>query len=232
MPDEPPTINTLLPPRSLFQFSVPLREKKPIWSLKSAKGVELGEEYALPDLAGLDRETPASERRFADVRMAWASEGLAVTIEVAGKSQELWCRESRLDESDGLQLWIDTRATHNIHRASKFCTRLAFAPLGGGRGNEEPVADQLLINRARENARPVKPRELRVVSKRKKDGYRLAAFIPAVVLTGYDPEQYPTLGFNYALVDRELGLQTFSSGPTMPYDEDPSCWATLEMVSA
>lgn len=227
MADAPPQLNTLLAPRFLFQFAVPVRPRRPIWS---ERGVALAEEHRLPDLAGLDRETPASERRFADFRMAWAAEGLAFWVEVEGKQQPVWCRETRPDESDGLHVWIDTRATHTIHRASKFCHRFLFLPAGAGRGDAEPLADQALINRARENARPVRPRELQVVAKVTKTGYRLAAFVPAAAMTGYDPTQQTKLGFNYAVIDRELGLQTFSSGPSMPFDEDPSCWATMELV--
>ena len=32
------------------------------------------------------------------------------------------------------------------------------------------------------------------------------------------------------LLDRELGEQTFGVGSPMPYQEDPSLWATLELV--
>ena len=222
-------LNTLLAPRFLFQFAVPVERHDPIWS---KQGVVLDEAKRLPDLAQLDRETPSSEPHFADVRMAWADQGLAFSVTLKGKRQPLWCRESRLDESDGLQVWIDTRATHNIHRASKFCSRFVFLPAGAGRGDAQPVADQLLINRARENARPVRPRELQVLAKVAKDGYRLDAFVPAVAMTGYDPAQHPRLGFQYAVLDRELGLQTFANGATFPYDEDPSCWATVELAGA
>jgi hypothetical protein len=38
------------------------------------------------------------------------------------------------------------------------------------------------------------------------------------------------LGFTYALVDRERGLQTFAAGPGFPYEEDPSCWAEVRLV--
>ena len=48
-------------------------------------------------------------------------------------------------------------------------------------------------------------------------------------MTGFEPQEHPRLGFNYAIVDRELGLQTFSVGHPLPYDEDPSLWATLEL---
>lgn len=229
MPEITNDLNALLAPRFLFRFAVPVHKHEPIWK---ATGVSLDESYRLPDLAALDSETPVAERQFADVRMAWAREGLLVTLTVTGKSQPLWCRDSRLEDSDGLQVWIDTRATHNIHRASKYCHRFVFLPAGGGRQGMEPLADQLLINRARENARPVRPRELQIVSTVLKDGYELAAFIPAIVLGGYDPEQHTRLGFTYAVLDREFGLQTFASGVGFPYDEDPSCWATLELVDS
>lgn len=227
--NDPQQLNTLLPPRMLFRFAVPLYKRDPV-----CKPGELapGDKFLLPDLAALEACTPSAEPRFAEVRAAWGSEGLAFWIQVEGKNQPLWCRDSRLEESDGLQVWIDTRATHNVHRATKFCHRFVFLPAGGGRNSAEPVVDQLLINRARENARPVRPRELQATSTVKKGGYKLTAFIPAVALGGFDPAQHPRLGFNYAVVDRERGIQTFSAGPGLPFDEDPSCWGTLELTAS
>jgi len=219
-------VNSLVAPRFLFRFAVPIRRAEPIWQ---AGGCTLDESYRLLSLAALDGGTEYAEPQLADVRMAWSNDGIALEVHMNGKQQPPWCRESRLDDSDGLQVWIDTRATHNIHRASKYCHRFIFLPGGGGRDGQEPVADQLLINRARENARPVRPRELQAASQLRPDGYRLAVFIPAVALGGYDPQQHPRLGFTYAVLDRERGLQTFATGPGFPYDEDPSCWATLEL---
>ena len=219
--------NTLIAPRFLFRFAIPIARHEPIWK---PGGVALGESYRLMNLAALDASTSDAEPVLADVRMAWSTEGLLIDVAVDGKKQPPWCRDSRLDDSDGLVVWIDTRATHNIHRASRYCHRFAFLPAGGGRGQSEPVADQLLINRARENARPVRPRELQVASKVTKTGYRMAAFMPAAALGGYDPYQHRQLGFTYAVRDRELGMQTFATGPAFPFDEDPSCWATLDLV--
>ena len=222
-----PITNTLIAPRFLFRFAVPVARHEPIWK----PGVALDEAYRLPELAALDGGTEHREQALADVRMAWAPEGLLFNVMVDGKKQPPWCRDSRLDDSDGLTVWIDTRATLNIHRASRYCHRFAFLPAGGGRGQAEPVADQLLINRARENARPVRPRELAAVAKTTPTGYTLSAFAPAAVLGGYDPAQQPRLGFTYALLDRERGLQTFSAGPEFPYEEDPSVWAELRLVN-
>ncbi len=222
-----PITNSLLAPRFLFRFAVPVARHDPPWK---PGGVELDESYRLMNLAELDAGTEHAERSFAEVRMAWSTDGILFNVRVEGKQQPLWCRDSRLAESDGLQVWIDTRATLNIHRASRYCHRYVFLPAGAGRQQDEPVADQLLINRARENARPVRPRELQVASRVAKDGYWLAAWVPAVALGGYDPQQHRQLGFTYAVYDRELGLQTFATGPAFPYDEDPTCWAVVELV--
>jgi hypothetical protein len=203
----------------MFHFGMELGRADPLWSPQGAK---LDESYRLPHLAQLDEES-----ELADVRMAWGPEGLVWWIRVEGLAQLPWCRESRLEDSDGLQVWVDTRATNNVHRASRFCHRFVFLPRGGGRGAEEPVADQLLINRARENARPVRARELQAVSKVTKTSYELSAFAPAATLGGFDPTGQPRLGFTYAVVDRQRGLQTFSAGAGLPYEEDPSCWAEL-----
>lgn len=222
MPDSAAN-STLVPPRFLFRFAFDVRYCSSLWSAKS--GVQLDESYRLPMLSQLDGERP-----LADVRMAWSEEGLAWWMRVEGRKQLPWCRESRLDDSDGLQVWVDTRATTEVHRASRFCHRFVFLPRGGGPTAEEPVADQLLMNRARENARPVRARELQVHSKVSKTFYELSAFAPAVSLGGYDPESLSRLGFTYAILDREQGLQTFAAGPTFPYEEDPSCWAEGQLV--
>lgn len=216
------TSDSLIPPRFMFRFAVDVRRAEPLWP---PKGVTLDESYQLPHLAQLDDERP-----LAVVRMAWGPEGLVWWVRVEGKQQLPWCRDSRLEDSDGLQVWVDTRATFNVHRASRFCHRFVFLPRGGGRNADEPVADQLLINRARENARPVRARELQVVSRVTKTSYDLSAFAPAEALGGYDPVGQPRLGFTYALLDRERGLQTFAAGPGFPYEEDPSCWAEARLV--
>jgi hypothetical protein len=164
------------------------------------------------------------------MRAAWSEQGLAVWVRVGGKRRAPFCDERRLTESDGLQVWVDTRDTHNVHRASRFCHRFVCLPFGGGRKRNEPVADQLLINRARENARPVRPGDLKCRSEQRVDGYLLELLLPADSLTGFDPAEHPRIGFTYAVLDQELGEQAFTVAGELPYDEDPSLWATLELV--
>ena len=138
----------LIPARTLFRFAVPVWRKEPLWT---DAGLRLEEKHRLPLLAELDEEEP-----FAEVSAAWSDAGLGFSVLVRGKRQPPWCRESRPDDSDGLRLWIDTRDTHNIHRASRFCHQFLFMPAGAGRSLDDAIGEQVLINRARENAKPVR----------------------------------------------------------------------------
>jgi hypothetical protein len=94
------------------------------------------------------------------------------------------------------------------------------------------MAQWLSINRAKELPRPIQPKQLNVRSKILADGYLLEANIPGDALTGFDPQEHPRLGFTYAVIDRELGEQTLTVGSPLPYQEDPSLWATLELVKS
>jgi hypothetical protein len=212
----------LLAPTFLYRFAVPCQY---VADLGKRMPLVLPDSCALPRLSMLE-----DKPQLADVRMAWSEAGLGVSVRVQGKKQPPWCRDSRIEDSDGLQVWIDTRNTQNIHRAGRFCHRFAFMPTGGGRKLDEPVAALLAINRAKESPREIEPRQIIVRSERRVDGYTLEAFLPADILTGYNPSDQPQPGFTYAMVDRELGTQTFTIGPEFPIDEDPSLWGTLDLV--
>ena len=213
----------LLAPTFLFRFSTPCLRHDPLWS---RGGVQLSEAHRLPSFGELEQRPV-----FADFRGAWSEEGVAFTLRVTGKKQPPWSRESRIEDSDGLHVWIDTRDTHSIHRAGRFCHHFAVLPLGGGRRFDKPVAAMLPVNRAREQPKPAPAGGLLVRSERRIDGYLLETHIRADALTGYDPSEHPRLGFTYAVIDRELGWQTFSIGPEFPFQEDPSLWGSLELVT-
>ena len=161
--------------------------------------------------------------------MGWHESGLAVSLRVQKKKQQPWCRASRLDDSDGLWLFIDTRNTQSIHRASRFCHHFVLLPQGGGRQFDRPVSALKSIQRAREDAKPIKNGQVTLRSEKRIDGYLFRAMIPADAMTGYDPVDNPALGFSYAVIDRELGWQTFSVGSEFPFVSDPSLWGTLEL---
>jgi len=213
---------TLLAPPFLFKFSAPCFYREKLWT---SGGVDLEEKYSLPFFSQLEGKKP-----FAELRGAWNENGLAFHLKVEGKKQPPWCRDSRVEDSDGLQIWIDTRNTQNIHRAGRFCHRFALLPIGAGRNLGDPVISLLAINRAKESPREPAPGSLHIRADKRLGGYTLQAFIAAEALTGFNPIDQPTLGFYYAIADRELGPQTMSIGNEFPFDEDPSLWGTLELT--
>jgi hypothetical protein len=214
-----------LPPAFLFRFAVPCP-----W-IKTMPRPGRGGLVDLPDSCRIDQRLALAEGpRFADVRLAWNEQGIGVRIEVRGKQQTPRGSAERPRESDGLQLWIDTRDTRNIHRASRFCHHFFFLPAGGGPELDEPVAGQLKIHRAAQDAPLAASGEILIHVRHFKGGYELHGFLSAAALSGYDPENHTRLGIYYLVKDAELGEQALGVGRDFPYWDDPSLWATLELL--
>lgn len=209
-----------VPKNLLFRYRISCQR----FEGKFDKKFGLGPEFEIPHLGEFEKQ-----RRFADVRVGWNTDGMFFDIEISGKKQSLWCRESELLESDGIQVWIDTRDTHNVHRASKFCHWFVWMPKGGGPLSDEPVSAMLKINRSSEDSPTINRHRIEVVSNVSKTGYRFSAFIPGKALNGWGTSDHRHLGFNYAVLDRELGWQTLAIGPELPIREDPSLWQTLTL---
>jgi len=214
-------ITKQIPKNLLFRYRVPCRHI----DLKATEKFELDESYRLKTFGVFEGQVS-----YADVRAAWNEAGLYFSVEVSTKDQALWCRENQLLESDGLQIWIDTRDTHNVHRATRFCHWFAVLPAGGGAKQAAPVISTLKINRSREDSPAINRAKLKAASSVKKGGYRLTTFIPSAALNGWDIDDHRQLGFNLAVMDRELGWQTLAIGPELPIAEDPSLWQTLHLV--
>jgi hypothetical protein len=212
----------LLPHRFLFRYALPVRYDRKL--PKAGKNLlGLSADFALADFAELD-QAPS----FGQLRLAWNELGLGVSVEVKGKSRPLQCDSRSPETSDGLRLFIDTRNTQNIHRASRYCQQFFILP-ADGRGASGPVCVPAPIMRAREEAPRANPAEVRVAADVSKTGYLLEAWLPASALFGYDPEAQPQLGFYYAIRDAELGELYLTVGPDFPFAVDPSLWSTLEL---
>jgi hypothetical protein len=189
--------------------------------------LDLSDECRLPWLGELDGRPD-----FADVRLAWHPTGIAVTVEVRGRSNPLNCLPSAASISDGLHVWFDTRNTQTVHRATKFCHQFCLLPTGGGTKQSEPVAVQIPLARSREETTLADVSRIRLRSNNQKDGYRLEAWLPAEIFVGFDPESHSRLGFHYVVRDRDLGDQTLAVGTEFPADSDPSLWQTIELLSS
>ncbi len=187
---------------------------------------------ALPDEAivpCLNAEL-SGQPKFAQVRVAVGKDALFFQADVQGKQKLPWCRESRLEDSDGLHVWIDTRNSREIHRATKFCHRFGFAPMGRGPKADLPFVSWAPINRARENPPPPPDDQLAIRARVTEGRYRLVAALHFNALTGLDLGDFPTVGFYFAVVDRELGWQSLALQPDLPVTDNPSLWAQLSLA--
>ncbi|MDR1922856.1 MAG: hypothetical protein LBQ66_00660 [Planctomycetaceae bacterium] len=194
-------------------------------------GESLGESYRLPDVSLLESsEVGVSGGGDVDFRVGWNERGFAVAAKITSKKQSLWCRAVSPNESDGVQICLDTRDLKTVHRATQFCHRLVFLPMVSDAGRSEPSAFWLPIHRAKLHPNPIDVTKIKLKSKIFNNGYELSVFIPQEVLTGFEPIEYPSLGFHFVLVDREIGNRYFLVAPPFPYDQDPSIWGTLELV--
>ena len=183
----------------------------------------LPEAGQIPAVAALDDQSA-----WADVRLAWNKAGIAVSVHVAGKKAAPVYSPTQLDVADCLQLWFDMRDTKSIHRASRFCQSFCLYP---GSLKQGPIVQPVEIARAREASVLPNPNQIKVTRKLLKTSYRLAAWFPAEVLAGYDPENSRRIGFFYALRDSEHGEQLLAADRQFPIEADPSLWATLELGS-
>lgn len=188
----------------------------------------LGPEFRIVSSSSL-----AGLNDFADVRCAWESNGLAFVFNYPAPKRPM----------PGLvkfNIWLDTRNTRNIHRATRFCHqfRLEFDPtvlIGRSRAANETMApgaelSQIRINRALADA-PVAPSDTIYTDCRQygSGGFRLALFFTAKALNGFDPEVNSMLGLAYRLQLPNNDLQRLGAGVEFPTPEDPSLWTSLRL---
>jgi len=156
--------NPLLPTRFLFRFSAPCQYRDPLWT---KEGVQLDEKYRLIGLAELEeRAAPA------DVRAAWNEAGLAFTVHVQGKRQPPWCRESRPEDSDSLQIWIDTAMSITFTVPAASAT--VHLPAGRSRPTTRSAGGRVAFDQPCQGAtNPVRTGLLKVCCQQQADGYIL-----------------------------------------------------------
>lgn len=179
----------------------------------------------LPDFGEL-----AGLASWAKVRAAYHAGGLGLSFEVTGKAGPISPEPGRPSGVDGIQVWVDTRDTRNVHRATRFCHRFVASIVPGkGRALTVEVA-QKPIARAVVDAPSASAGLVDARAERTLDGWRLELFLPAEALHGFDPEVNRRLGFCYQVTDPDRGDQHLGVGREFPIGEDPSLWATLTLA--
>lgn len=220
-------MSPVIPERFLFRFSIPILrcEEIPLGQkISGGRLLNLPKEYRIPDFSKFDKTSA-----FGDVRMAWNSQGIAVSVSVSGKKSPPHVNPNHPWESDGIHIWLDTRNTQSIHRASRFCHHFVAMPSENGKKKTTGTAQQLQIPRAKEESTLATPNQLRCYCSASSSGYQLELWLPSEVLQGFDPESNHKIGFYYYLRDQELGEQFLSVNQEFPFATDPSLWWTLDL---
>jgi hypothetical protein len=215
----------LLPQAFWFRLALPCPRIDGLPRSGKGRLLDLPEACRLPDMATLEGKTSWTE-----VRVAWNPVGLAIAVEATGKSGRIVYDPQRPQASDGLQVWIDTRDTRDIHRATRFCHRFLalLVPNGSGSGLGVDMS-QKPIPRAVADAPLCRPDRFQAKAETIRKGWRLELFLPAEALHGFDPETNRRLGFAYQVCDPERDDQYLTIGREFPIGEDPSLWVTLEL---
>jgi len=161
-----------------------------------------------------------------DTRIAWSEEGITFQFLLRGKLRRPYCRLSDLEHSDGIEVYVDTRNTKNVHRATRYCHRFIFLPGGGGPGEKDPYGSMLKINMARGEPATMGAYQPHVECKLSSTGYRLTCHLSRQYLEGWSPSEQPEVGIFFHLRDAELGHICLAYDKQLPIGEDPSLWPT------
>jgi hypothetical protein len=212
------TAENLIPGTFLFHFAVPLLEKTRLFQGK------LGPQFELPRLSAL-----SGNESFSSVRVAWSRQGVRFEFHIAGRGAPLPDYHESVEDFEGIWLWLDTRATHNVHRATKFCHLFNIFIHGREEGEGGPVMVRAPIHRAREHSPAPEPEAFSAELRSTKGNYVVDVTLPAKSLVGFDSNEHRQLGFFYAARDSELGWDYWTDARQLPFAEDPSVWSTLDM---
>jgi hypothetical protein len=213
----------LLPSSFQFRYNFPVKYSGGL-PRSGAKLLGLTDAFALPNLGSLD-DRPA----IGEVRLGWNERGLGIGLSVRGSTKTTRDGPPRAEDRQ-LQVWIDTRTTPNAHRASRHCHHFGLFPQRGDTGGIKPLVRQYAIARAREEAPRCDLADIQIAAQVEKSGYEMEVWFPIATLHGFDPETNPRLGFYYQLTDDVLGEQFLAMAGEFPFCNDPSQWATLELV--
>ncbi len=213
------SIESLIPSTFLFHFSAPMLEKPKLFQGK------LAPRHELPMLSALD----SGGESFTRVRAAWSRQGLRFEFHVTGRGAPLPDYHESVADFEGVWLWLDTRATHNVHRATRFCHLFNAFIHGREEGESGPIMVRSPIHRAREQPLAEAPAAFTASLRIGRGQYVVDVHLPAKSLVGFDPSEHTQLGFFYAVRDSELGWNYWTSARQLPFAEDPSVWSTLEM---
>ena len=160
----------------------------------------------LPVLATLaDFEGLEGRESWSEVRAAWNAGGIGFEFRVKGKKGPIVHAPSQPTSfSDGVELWLDTRDTRDVHCATRFCHHFLFGLVPDKKTGLKATVDARNIARAaRQRAQGACQGSPDCAERIESNDWRLEVWFPAEALNGYDPETNRRLGVYYQVNDSE-----------------------------
>ena len=217
-------LNELLgDPAWLFDFGFPIKEMAGRISKPELLEWKLNEECMIPAFSSL-----SGTRRFAEAYIGWSPAGFFFQAHL--KALGIVIPETKAAPNPAraslFSVYVDTRWSPDVHRATSFCHRFDFIVQRPTRSTPEQRGHGELapIQRARAAPAEVHPKDISVAGYLLPDGYEVKAFLPADTLTGYSPEEFQDVGVFYTINDLVYGNQIMARTLQSPYFEDPSVW--------
>ena len=215
----------IVPPSFLFQYSMAVPRVEAI-PRKKGSLLQLDDGCSL-FVPGSMNDT---DNAFG-LRMAWNPEGLGIELDVPGKKLPPAGRRKDLKNSDSISLFVDTRHTANVHRATEYCCSLVVLPCDEN-ADEKPTAAFVEIAQQRASKSDRDGGKCPVQVSVRPDGYRLEIWIPTSQMFGFDEApEIGRIGFSCLIHDTELGEIPLNVGGDFPVAFDPSTWLQLELKS-
>jgi hypothetical protein len=219
------TTKPLLPQTFWFRFAAQCQRIEEIPRIKDpSRLLDLPATCAVPDLNQLEGAAD-----WAKVYLAWNPRGVGIAILADGVSSPQ-LNSDRAEGFAAVDLWIDTRDSRNVSRATKFCHHFQVSlKLSMSRKELTVEIRQRPIPRATADAPMGQMQMISTRAKLDRAGWQLELFFPAQVLHGFDPETNRRLGFTYLLRDHIHDSQYFAGGREFPIGENPGLWSTIEL---
>lgn len=177
--------------------------------------------FLLPNTSAL-----CSEHAFAEVALAWNSQGMEALIVVDQPVHRVSYPE--VSRGDSVELFFDTRDLKSAGFNTRFCHHFFFLP----ESFEGHCAGEITHFRT-EDAHPLcDAGELKSKATIKSNGYLIHIFIPSQCLYGYDPEQFDRIGFAYRINRSHGAPQHFSvKSDEYPIEQQPSLWSSIRLTT-
>ena len=215
--------NQIIPPAFLFHYSMVAPQDTAI-PRKKGRLLQLDDAARIYVPGSMNNATPEF-----DLKVAWNTNGLGVEIDVRGKKLPPSGRHDDLKTSDCFTIFVDTRHTANVHRATEYCSALIVLPSDDKAGGRATAAVQEIAQQ-RVTKRDQDGRKCEVQSTVHNDGYTLEVWVPASQLYGFsEAPEIGHIGFCCVVRDTELGDMPMTVGGDFPVAINPSTWLQLEL---